>query len=180
MIINKRYHSSVNILGSNLQKKLVEFTGRLHERNKKIKKYQVWLRSVQKNEYIHFNRLQFLQASIEKNDTESNFSINNETLKLNNQYLNEESMSTNTETGYNIEEFKSPNDIRPKGKKIKLNPADEMFANLLKKSLAQKSEPKTQEEYILFCLALYKEIKKVPESERLKIKIEIYDLILTN
>jgi len=128
--------------------------------------------------------LQFLQASIEKNDTESNFSKNNET--LNNQYLNEESMSTNTDdTDYNIEEFKSPkspNDIRTKGKRVKLKPADEIFANILEKSLAQKSEPKTQEEDEdkLFCLSLYKEIKKVPESRRLKTKIEIYDLIMKN
>lgn len=148
---------------------------------KKLKNIRSGSEASKKSSYIHFNRLQFLRESIENNDTESNFSRNNET--LNNQYLNEESMSTNTEeTGYNIEQFRSPNDIRPKGKKIKLNPADEMFANILEKSLAQKNEPKTQEEDEdkLFCLSLYKEIKKVPESRRLKTKIEIYDLILKN
>lgn len=67
-------------------------------------------------------------------------------------------------------------------KKLKLNPADEHFANILERSLAQKQVPEKQEEDEdkLFCLSLWKEIKKVPESKRLKLKIDIYNLILQN
>lgn len=60
-------------------------------------------------------------------------------------------------------------DICPKGKKIKLYPTDEVFANISEKGLAQKSKPKWQEdEDKLICSSLYKEIKKVPESRLFK------------
>lgn len=148
---------------------------------KKLKNIRSGLEASKKSPYIHFNKLKFLQTSIENNDTKSNFSTINK--NLNDQYRNEESVSTNTEaTDSNTVAFKSSNDIHLKEKKIKLNPVDEIFVNILEKSLAQKSEHKIQEEDEdkLFCLSLYKEIKKVPESRRLKTKIKIYDLILKN
>ncbi|KAL5237136.1 hypothetical protein ACI65C_004546 [Semiaphis heraclei] len=50
------------------------------------------------------------------------------------------------------------------------------------RSIAQKQVPEKQEddEDKLFCLSLLKDIKKVPETKRLKLKIDIYNLILQN
>lgn len=56
-----------------------------------------------------------------------------------------------------------------KTKKIKLNPADEHFANILEKSMAQRYVPEKKDEDDedkLFCLSLVKEIKKVSEDKR--------------
>ncbi|KAK5648083.1 hypothetical protein RI129_002975 [Pyrocoelia pectoralis] len=121
-----------------------------------------------KSSYIHFNRLQFLQPSVASKDTESSFdSINTDTSTV---IANAEARST----------FKSP-DATPRTKKQKLNPADERCVNILEKSLTQGSDSKPKEdddEDKLFCLSLYKEIKKIPESKRLKTKIDIYNLIL--
>lgn len=68
------------------------------------------------------------------------------------------------------------------GKKIKLHPSDEHFANLIEKNLNRRNIVKKIEddEDKLICLSLVKKIKKVPEAMRLKIKIEIYNIILKN
>jgi len=61
--------------------------------------------------------------------------------------------------------------VRTKNK-IKLHPADEHFANILEKSMAQRYVPKQKnkdDEDKLLCLSLVKEIKKVPEYKRLKL-----------
>lgn len=74
----------------------------------------------------------------------------------------------------------SPNE-KHCAKKPKLHPADEYFANILEKNLnkGRNVEKKVEEdEDKLFCLSLYNEMKKVPESMRLKLKIDIYNLIL--
>lgn len=112
-----------------------------------------------------------MQKSIEKNITESSFCANDENPKR--------SADTNDEN----ETFKSPNNIQYRStKKLKLSPADEHFANLLERSIAQKEVPEKQEddEDKLFCLSSLKDIKRVPENKRLKLKIDIYNLILQN
>lgn len=171
----------VIVSGSRLQKKWKSLRGNYTREIKKLKNIGSGSETSKKDRYTHFKRLQFLQTSRENYDTKSKFNRINE--NLNNQDINEENMRTNTEgTDSNTETFKFPNDIRPKGKRIKLKLDDEMFANILEKSLEQKREHKIQEEDgdKLFCLSLYKEIKKVPESRRLKTKIEIYNIILKN
>lgn len=125
-----------------------------------------------KSTYVHFERLRFLQGSVEKNTTESSFSMDDENL---NSTPNSNDVDNN---------FKIPNEFRNKcKKKLKLHPADEHFANILEKSLAQRQVPENKDEDDedkLFCLSLFKEIKKVPETKRLKLKIEMYNLILQN
>jgi len=106
-----------------------------------------------------------LQKTTEKNITESSFCSN------------DENSNTTVDENDENETFKTPNYTREKRtKKLKLNPTDEHFANLLEKSLAQKQVPEKQEddEDKLFCLSLLKDIKKVPENKRLKLKIDIY------
>ncbi|GBP77296.1 hypothetical protein EVAR_31728_1 [Eumeta japonica] len=67
-------------------------------------------------------------------------------------------------------------------KKCKLNPADEHFANILERSIDARNKNVTEkkeedDEDKLFCLSLVKEIKKVSENRRLKLKIEMYNLL---
>lgn len=112
-----------------------------------------------------------MQKSIEKNITESSFCTNDENPKR--------TLDINDEN----ETFKTPNENQHTSKKkLKLNPADEHFDNILERSLAQKQVPEKQEddEDKLYCLSLLKDIKKVPETKRLKLKIDIYNLILQN
>jgi len=104
--------------------------------------------------------------TIEKNIPESSFSSN------------DENSNTTVDENNENESFKTPIHSRDKKKtkKIKLNLADEHFANILERSLAQKQVPEKQEddEDKLFCLSPLKDIKKVPENKRLKFKIDIY------
>jgi len=133
-----------------------------------------------KSSYLYYKRLQFLQPTIKKNSTESNFETANvggdENLESSTENsIEEDSSRVSNEEGT----FKSPLQQR---KKIKLHPADEHFANIIEKSLNHRNtiEKKEDDEDKLFCLSLYKEIKKVPDAMRLKTKIEIYNLLLKN
>lgn len=82
----------------------------------------------------NFNRLQFLRTFIENNDTVCNFSTSNENSST--EYNNEESMNTSARmTDSNVEVSNTPNDIRPKVKKMNLNHVDERCVGILKKSL---------------------------------------------
>lgn len=157
----------LSILGVTLQKKWKSLRDNYVTEAKKIIKSGS---GTSKNStYIHFERLRFLQKSIEKNITESSFCTNDENPKR--------ALDINDEN----KAFKTPNEMQHTSKKkLKLNPADEHFANIQERSLAQKQVPEKQEEDEdkLFCLSLWKEIKKVPESKRLKLKIDIYIYII--
>ena len=65
--------------------------------------------------------------------------------------------------------------ITPAKKKPKLNPGDMHLANILEKSLLARQAEAEQhnDEDRLFCLSLIKELKKVPENNRLMTKIEL-------
>ena len=135
---------------------------------KKYKSMKSGSGTSKKSTYIHFSKLTFLQNSIGQKDTESNFSTENESLDR----------STTPETNTT---FSSPNETQHTraSKKIKLHPADERFATILEQSLVQRQlSTKKEDENKLFCLSLNKEIKKVPENRRLKLKIDIFNLIL--
>lgn len=133
-----------------------------------------------KSSYLYYRRLQFLQPTINKNSTDSNF----ETTDVG----SDENLESSTETPIEKDSSRAPNEEctfkspLQQRKKIKLHPADEHFANIIEKSLNQRNtvEKKEDDEDKLFCLSLYKEIKKVPEAMRLKTKIEIYNVLLKN
>ncbi|XP_050527873.1 uncharacterized protein LOC126897967, partial [Daktulosphaira vitifoliae] len=163
------------VLGLELQKKWKSLRDGYDRELKKIKKVKSGSAAPVKSSYLFFKRLQFLQPTVHRNTTESNFETD-----LNNDE-NTETVNSDQETC-----FKTPNqadknsNYQQQRKKIKLHPADEHFANVIEKSLSSRSIPEKNEEDEdkLFCLSLYKEIKKVPEAMRLKTKIEIYNLIL--
>lgn len=139
--------------------------------SKKIKSLKSGSGASTKTKYIYFNRLTFLQPTISKNVTDTNFEMNDR-----------DDETPNTSLGNVDDSIKSPKQ-KQSAKRIKLHPADEYFANIIEKNLnrteiVQKKKKEEEDEDKLFCLSLYREIKKVPESMRLKLKIDIYNLIL--
>lgn len=162
-------------LGLTLQKKWKSLRDNYVREAKKCKMVKSGSGRSNKSTYLHFERLRFLQGSVENNVTESSFSTDDENVKITKNSNNVNDVDDN---------FKSPKeDCRKNKKKIKLHPADEHFANILEKSMAQRYVPEKKDEDDedkLFCLSLVKEIKKVPEDKRLKLKIDMYNLILQN
>lgn len=118
-----------------------------------------------KGTYIYFGRLQFLEGSLSSKETISN-------------------IENDREEGLCDDDVDVTGEHREKGttstkKKLKLNPGDLHIANILEKSLLarQTEEEKQNDEDKLFCLSLYKEMKKVPENSRLMTKIEILNVL---
>lgn len=121
--------------------------------------------------YIYFTRLQFLESCVSNKETINNW---------------EDEDTQNTQ----VEENEADNEdveIRPadtpatKGKKRKaLDPVEQQFTDILNKSilLREQSINKNEEdEDKLFCLSLYKELKKVPEHGRIATKIKLLETI---
>lgn len=66
-------------------------------------------------------------------------------------------------------------------KRIKLNAVDKHFADILNKSIMMREkrelEKNNEDEDKLFCLSLYKELKKVPEAGKIRTKIQLLETI---
>lgn len=117
----------------------------------------------------YFQRLTFLQPTVQKKISDSSFEAEDGNIN-----------DTSESVDKNIDSSsRPPGENPPATKKYKLHPADEHFAKILEKSIAQRKpiEKEEDDEDKLFCLSLFKEIKKVPEQNRLRLKIEIYNLI---
>lgn len=130
---------------------------------KKLKNLKLDSETFPKISFRYYERLKFLQYSVKRNDAES----------ANEMGANEIDQSNN---------IKRPNE--DKANKIKFDPTDEYFIKILEKNseIKKSMENKLDEldEDKLYCLTLSRELKKVPEKKRLKLKIEIYNLILYN
>lgn len=117
------------------------------------------------NLYVHFKRLHsFLQYIPNRNSIEDIPSTVNETLAT---------LEINT-TSATPSITQNTNAMQ-----IEVNPAIEYIANVIGKSLVENKEEETDADK-LFCSSLLNEIKKVPETRRLKLKVKMYDLILKN
>lgn len=121
--------------------------------------------------YIYFTRLRFLENSVSNKETTSNF--DEDTAESETQ----ESADSDLLSGSTRETFQTQN-VK---KKIKLNPVDQHFSDILTKSIQarekRETEQNNQDEDKLFCLSLYKELQKVPEQGRIKTKIELLQVI---
>lgn len=77
--------------------------------------------------------------------------------------------------------FSKDKEVDPpmQSKKLKLSAADKHFSDILQKSLLsrQKQEESYEDEDKLFCLALYKDLKKIPEQYRLMTKINLMEVV---
>lgn len=62
-----------------------------------------------------------------------------------------------------------------------MNPVDKQFVDILNKTIAlrekQNEENNNEDEDKLFCLSLYKELKKVPDHARIRTKIQILEVL---
>lgn len=69
--------------------------------------------------------------------------------------------------------------LQPQNKKLKLNPAEKHFTDILEGNLLERRKEEENRNYDdkLFCLSLYKELKKVPGNLRLMAKIEMLNVI---
>ncbi|XP_042884795.1 uncharacterized protein LOC122261317 [Penaeus japonicus] len=115
-----------------------------------------------KGTYMYFRRLQFLEDSVSSKETISN--IENEG----------EGLCDDVDvTGEHREKGITSTSAK---KKMKLNPGDLHIANILERSLLARQIEENDEDK-LFCLSLYKEMKKVPEKIRLMTKIELLNVL---
>lgn len=180
-IISTKIHRFLVSAGLELQKRWKGLRDGYVKEVKKMKQIKSGSGASARSSYLYYGRLQFLQPTIKKNSTESNFETaevgdDEDVESATENLIEEDSPSASNKEGI----FKTPPNHQRK--KIKLHPADEHFAKIIEKSLNQRNvaEKKEEDEDKLFCLSLVKEIKKVPETMRLKTKIEIYNLILKN
>lgn len=117
-----------------------------------------------KGTYIYFRRLQFLEGSVSGKETISNIENDRE------EELCEEADVT--------KEHREKGISTSAKKKMKANSVDLHIADILEKSLLarQNETEKQDDEDKLFCLSLYKEMKKLPENIRLVTKIELLNV----
>ncbi|KAF5275786.1 hypothetical protein FQR65_LT16531 [Abscondita terminalis] len=136
---------------------------------KKLKTLKSGSAAMTKSTSAYFQRLTFLQPTVQKNQSDSSFQVEDDN-------INDTSESIDGNIDSNL---RPPSENPPTTKKFKLHPADEHFAKILEKSMNQRKliQKEEEDEDKLFCLSLFKEIKKVPENNRLRLKIEIYNLI---
>lgn len=120
---------------------------------------------------MYFSRLAFLQNSVSNKDTTTNMEEQNERQSEETSQLN----ASATEA----------TEIRPPKRK-KTQVPEEKLAVLIEKSIESRQNFQTelqensitkQDDDKLFCLSLYKELKKVPENRRLATKIELLQVI---
>lgn len=117
--------------------------------------------------FAHFQRLSFLKPVVQKRATDNSLDV--------------EEISTNVDLNSINSSVNSPTTNVPR-KKYKLHPADEHFANILERSINTRNNNITvnkedDDEDRFFCLSLVKEIKKVSENRRLRLKMEIYNVL---
>lgn len=123
---------------------------------KNLKKLKSGSSASTTSSFGYFQRLSFLKQVVQKKVTDNSLDV--------------------VEISENVDSEHFPR------KKFKLNPADEHFANILERSIDARNKNVTEkkeedDEDKLFCLSLVKEIKKVSENRRLKLKIEMYNLL---
>ncbi|XP_076047830.1 uncharacterized protein LOC143029186 isoform X2 [Oratosquilla oratoria] len=124
--------------------------------------------------YIYFKRLQFLESSVSNKETTNN--LEKDTTGVDPSY-DQTPLTCMYDEDVTVERL--VNGSSPGKKKLKLDPVDKHFADILEKSLLfrRKEEEQQDDEDRLFCLSLSKEMKKVPENRRLMAKIEIMNVI---
>ncbi|XP_047505956.1 uncharacterized protein LOC125050273 [Pieris napi] len=160
-----------NILSTQLQKKWKNIRDCYNKEYKKGKTTPSGSGARKGAQYMYFARLSFLQNSVSNKDTTTNIEEQNER-------QSEETSQLNANVTEATE--KRP----PKRKKTQV--PEEKIAVLIEKSI--ESRKKFQDEFKensiakqdddkLFCLSLFKEIKKVPENRRLATKIELLQVI---
>lgn len=120
--------------------------------------------------YIYFTRLQFLESCVSNKETINNWEDED---RDNTQVEEREADNEDMEI--------IPTSTPAQGKKRKaLDPVDKQFVDILNKSILLREQALSkneEDEDKLFCLSLYKELKKVPEHGRIMTKIKLLETI---
>ncbi|KAF9413719.1 hypothetical protein HW555_008165 [Spodoptera exigua] len=126
-----------------------------------------------KIQYIYFQRLMFLERSVRNKKTESNI----------------QDTSENSETGNEESTVDAADEdiMRPPNQNIKrkkMTAADAEFLNIIKKNISSRNQQQPPVSSVtegdddkLFCLSLHKELLKVPEANRIAVKIELMEIL---
>lgn len=158
------------VSGDKLQKKWKGLRDSFVREMKKNKNKPSGSGASSKNSYIYFNRLMFIERSVRNKITDSN--------------MKKSDVPSDAEQDFSGdgEDVMRPPSSQPKKKKI--SAADAEFISIIKKNIgsASKNQPQTistteSDDDKLFCLSLHKELQKIPEVNRLKVKIEIMNVI---
>lgn len=153
------------VSGLTLQKKWKGLRDGFVREMKKKKNAPSGSGAASKTSYIYFNRLMFLERSVNNKSTESN-------------------ISTDIEQNSSVdgEDVMRPPPTSGPSKKKKISAADAEFLSIIQKNVlsGNQSRPCITEENDddkLFCLSLHKELLKVPESNRLETKIALLHVL---
>lgn len=158
-------------LGTQLQKKWKNIRDCYNKECKKEKTTPSGSGARKGARYMYFSRLSFLQNSVSNKDTTTNI-----------EEQNERQSEETSELNANATEA---TEIRPPKRK-KTQVPEEKIAVLIEKSIEsrkhfqnelQENSITKQDDDKLFCLSLYKELRKVPENRRLATKIELLQVI---
>ncbi|XP_046684656.1 uncharacterized protein LOC124370416 [Homalodisca vitripennis] len=119
--------------------------------------------AVKSTPYIYFQRLMFLENTMRNKETQSSIE-EDETTVL--QDVDERSDN---------EDLTMPQRPLSSGiKRPKMNPVDKHFSDIFGES---QTLPESDDEDKLFCLSLYKELKRVPQHVRIRTKIQLLEVI---
>lgn len=164
----------ISVPGVSLQKKWKNIRDAYNKEFKKGKSIPSGSGACKGSKYMYFDRLSFLQKTIENKETITNID----------EAKNEEIRNIDQK----LDNFVNAREIQPvpnKRKKTKIT-SEERLADILENSIEsrdkiqrqiQESMSKQDDDDKLFCMSLYKELKKVPENKRLATKIELLQVI---
>ncbi|XP_072947672.1 uncharacterized protein [Epargyreus clarus] len=159
------------LVSTQLQKKWKNIRDCYNKEYKKEKATPSGSGARKKARYMYFSRLSFLQNSVSNKDTTTN--------------MEEQNVKQSEETSQLNANATAATEIRPPKRK-KTQVPEEKLAVLIEKSIEsrqnfqnelQENSITKQDDDKLFCLSLYKELKKVPENKRLATKIELLQVI---
>ncbi|KAG8299794.1 hypothetical protein J6590_092312 [Homalodisca vitripennis] len=143
------------IYGASLRKRWKNLRDSFARELRKKKTTKSGSAAVKSTPYIYFQRLMFLENTMRNKETQSSIE-EDETTVL--QDVDERSDN---------EDLTMPQRPLSSGiKRPKMNPVDKHFSDILTKSISLRESqtlPESDDEDKLFCLSLYKELKRVPQ-----------------
>ncbi|KAG8240624.1 hypothetical protein J6590_105149 [Homalodisca vitripennis] len=157
------------IYGASLRKRWKNLRDSFARELRKKKTTKSGSAAVKSTPYIYFQRLMFLENTMRNKETQSSIE-EDETTVL--QDVDERSDN---------EDLTMPQRPLSSGiKRPKMNPVDKHFSDILTKSISLRESqtlPESDDEDKLFCLSLYKELKRVPRHVRIRTKIQLLEVI---
>ncbi|KAG8260333.1 hypothetical protein J6590_099264 [Homalodisca vitripennis] len=160
------------ILGNTLQKRWKSLRDNFARELRKRKTKKSGSGASNSTPYIYFSRLKFVENTVNNKLTTSNLDDH------------DKEDVTLEEGEADTEDLTMPekhSDLPVSNKNIKLNPADKHFSDIIQKSIAMREQREVaksnEDDDKLFCLSLYKKLKKIPEHGRIRTKIQLLETL---